>query len=123
MNSGEGFEGTERRSQTERNMAHREIMGELKDLRNRFQSVESTGNKALDLLEAQDYRLGEVERTLWGHTDSRRRESDPGIVQVVNEIASAYKEVRAVAKAGWALLGLVGFSTVLSLLSLFLRIS
>lgn len=63
------------------------------------------------------------ERTLYGHEDDRRRGSEPGLVQVVGELASAFKEVRAVAKAGWAMLGLVGFSTAVSLFSIFVRIN
>lgn len=63
------------------------------------------------------------ERTLYGHEDDRRRITEPGLVQVVGELASAFKDVRAVAKAGWAMLGLVGFSTAVSLFSIFVRVS
>lgn len=70
-----------------------------------------------------DTRVGDVERTLYGHPDDHRRTTEPGIVQVVNELAGAFKDVRAVAKAGWALMTLVGFSTILSLVSLFLRLN
>lgn len=63
------------------------------------------------------------ERTLYGHEDDRRRLVEPGLVQVVGELASAFKDVRAVAKAGWAMLGLVGFSTAVSLFSIFVRVS
>lgn len=67
-----------------------------------------------------DERSQDHERTLYGHEDSRRRVSDPGLVQVVGELASAFKDVRAVARAGWAMLGLVGFSTAVSLFALFM---
>ena len=63
------------------------------------------------------------ERTLYGHEDDRRRLTEPGLVQVVGELASAFKDVRAVAKAGWAMLGLVGFSTAVSLFSIFVRVN
>jgi hypothetical protein len=63
------------------------------------------------------------ERTLYGHEDTRRRITEPGVVQVVGDLASAFKDVKAVAKAGWSMLGLVGFSTAVSLFSLFVRIN
>lgn len=68
-------------------------------------------------LEAQ---INDHERTLYGHEDHRRRSTDPGIVHVVSELASAFKDVKAVARAGWAMLGLVGFSTIVSLFSIYI---
>lgn len=70
------------------------------------------------LVEDHAIILDDHSRTLFGHEDERRRYTDPGVVHVVSELASAFKDVRAVAKAGWAMLGLVGFSTALSLVSL-----
>lgn len=74
-----------------------------------------------EVVERADQRSQDHERTLYGHEDARRRLSEPGLVQVVSELASAFKDVRAVAKAGWAMLGLVGFSTAVSLFTLFMN--
>lgn len=81
-------------------------------------------HKRLELMEAtvaeHENRVTDHERTLYGHEDSRRRLSEPGMVKVVSELASAFKDVKAVAKAGWAMLGLVGFSTAVSLFSIYI---
>jgi hypothetical protein len=74
-------------------------------------------------LNKQAQTIMDHERTLYGHEDTRRRVHEPGVVQVVGELASAFKDVKAVAKAGWSMLGLVGFSTAVSLFSLFVRIN
>ena len=73
-----------------------------------------------DRVSELERQIADHERTLYGHEDKRRRDSDPGLVQVVSELASAFKDVKAVAKAGWAMLGLVGFSTVVSLFSIYI---
>lgn len=78
----------------------------------------TTVEKIETQIEEISARTKDHERTLYGHEDSRRRPSEPGLVEVVGELAAAFKDVRAVAKAGWAMLTLVGFSTVISLISL-----
>ena len=78
---------------------------------------EDDHDKRLTELELQ---VADHERTLYGHEDSRRRMSEPGLVKVVSELATAFRDVKAVAKAGWAMLGLVGFSTVVSLFSIYI---
>jgi hypothetical protein len=97
------------------------LLEELKGLGERIDAVKLTADKAANQAASQKNMLTDHERTLYGHEDTRRRVSEPGVVQVVAELASAFKDVRAVAKAGWAMLGLVGFSTIVSLFSLFVR--
>lgn len=105
----------------------REVLKELRLLSHDIKATNITAGQALDmardaheLADANYKSVADHERTLYGHEDSRRRTSEPGVVHIVGELASAFKDVRAVAKAGWAMLGLVGISTAISMLSLFL---
>jgi hypothetical protein len=98
------------------------VLHHLKSLDRHIRSTDAVAARALTMAE-ENRTIGlDHERTLYGHEDSRRRGAEPGVVQVVGELASAFKDVKAVARAGWAMLGLVGFSTIVSLFSLFMRL-
>jgi hypothetical protein len=104
----------------------RQILVELRRLGDEVSDATGVAKEALEMA-GEGHRIAadahqmvlDHERTLYGHVDERRRATEPGIVHVVGELATAFKDVRAVAKAGWAMLGLVGFSTAVSLFSLF----
>lgn len=115
-----GPRGIDRRESGPEAQFRRFVTGELKTIERRIEAVNYTAKKALELIEGHDGRMTDVERTLYGHPEEHRREVEPGVVHVVNELSTAFKDVRAVARAGWALMTLVGFSTLLSLLTLFM---
>jgi len=101
---------------------HERIMEAMSSIEGRLTKVEEAGEKILDGLDTATLELEDHSRTLFGHQNARRRQVEPGIVHVVSELASAFQDVRAVAKAGWAMLSLVGITTVISLVSLFVRL-
>jgi hypothetical protein len=105
----------------------REVLKELRNLSHDLKATHIVAEQALNMADeantlAEDNlsKVSDHERTLYGHEDSRRRVTEPGLVHVVSELAGAFKDVRAVAKAGWAMLGLVGISTAISMFSIFL---
>jgi len=96
-----------------------QILKELKNLREDLLSAQSLAAEANERSLEQNRSIIDHERTLYGHEDSRRRMSEPGVVQVVGELATAFRDVKAVAKAGWAMLGLFGVSLSISLFTFF----
>lgn len=75
-------------------------------------ATDGVSASTLELLHEVDGRLMDVERTLYGHPDPSRKITEPGVVATVTELNKAFLSVQSVARAGWALIGLVGVGTV-----------
>ena len=93
-----------------------EQLEEVKDLAHtaatRADEVRAIASETLEHAKATNGRVNAVEEELWGSADERRRGVDPGIVSKVENHDRTIRDVRAVTKAGWAVLGLLGLSGV-----------
>jgi len=98
-----------------------EVDAELNRLEGENQDAHEIAERALRLAKENERLLQDLGRTLYGHPDERRRGSEPGIVKVVSEITADFRSVKAVARAGWAVIGVVGVSTLVGMFSFFIR--
>lgn len=99
------------------------MMEAVEEVKTRLETVEKTADLVLIGVNKNTSELADHSRTLFGHEEDRRRGNEPGLVHAVSELTTAFRDVRAVAKAGWAMISLVGLTTVISLVSFLVRVT
>jgi hypothetical protein len=92
------------------------VQGELTRIRGRLDRLEEEVAEIAPMTQ-------EHERTLYGHPDRARKKYEPGIVSALNDVVQVVSDVKAVARAIWAVVAVGGLALIASLISVWVALA